>query len=308
MLLLIGVVGCRADGERAGDEAYVAGEYANAYAAYAAAARDGAGEIWAKAAAAAGKAGLRDSAVAAYSMLAAAEPTRRAEAADGLDELARAAERANDVPTLRRALAALRELAPERPMGRYAFALLSRASLAPEEAVQLLPGALAAAPSGATFDSLLLRYGSALAETGKCGDGIAAFRGVLRRSADTARKGGANRSLADCALELGTQALAAGRPIDGDRWFTIAARTDSTSATGRRALLGVGDARVAQGDTIAAMIVWQRLADRSLPPGKGGAGSRRPEEAGDSISMVAAARVRAYSVTDTAGDSARTGE
>jgi hypothetical protein len=73
----------------------------------------------------------------------------------------------------------------------------------------------------------------------------------------------------------------------------LAARLDSGSATGRRALVGMGDARVAVGDTIAAVIVWQRLAD---------------EPGADSISQLAAARLRALGVTDTAGDSARTRE
>jgi hypothetical protein len=79
--------------------------------------------------------------------------------------------------------------------------------------------------------------------------------------------------------------------VDGDRWFALAARLDPGSAAGQRALIGVGDARIAVGDTIAAVIVWQRLADGA--------------DTADSIGLMAAARIRALGVTDTAGDSSR---
>ena len=294
--LLIG--GCEPGAERAGDEAYLAGRYADAYAAYVTAAGDdGEGEVWIKAGAAAAKAGMRDSAVAAYLRAAATDPERRQEAADALEELARTAERAGELETLRRAAVALWETAPERPIGRYTTVLLSRAAPEPGEAADLLPDALAAAPAGAAFDSLLLKYGKALAATGQCDAAVAAFRGVLRRSADTARRAESGIALARCALTLGDSALAAGHAVDADRWYTVAAQVDSASTEGRRALIGIGDARVAQGDTIAAMIVWGRAGRRN-----GG------KAAGDSIAALAEARIRAFAGTDTAGDSGRMGE
>lgn len=77
--------------------------------------------------------------------------------------------------------------------------------------------------------------------------------------------------------------------MEAERWLVIAA-ADSGSPVGRRALLPLGDARLAQGDPIAAAIVWQRAL--------------RADD-GDSIGSEAARRIRALGVTDTVGDSAR---
>lgn len=287
--LLLVACGSR-DAERRGDEAYVAGRFGEAYAAYAAARDDGSGQLHVKAATAATRAGMPDSAIAAWLRVVEADPARSAEAADGLEAVARGAERERNLPVLRRALGAIGLVAPERPTGRYALGLLAATDLEDEEAIRLLPGALAAASAGTVFDSLMLRYGTALVAGGKCDEATDAYRAVLRRTSDTARRALAGRELSSCALTLGLAALDAGRAVDGDRWFGLAARLDSGTAVGRRALVGLGDARVAVGDTIAAVIVWQRLAD---------------EAAADSISLMAAARLRALGVTDTAGDSTR---
>ena len=288
--LLLAACGSR-DAERRGDEAYVAGRFADAHAAYQAGRDDGSGQLHAKAAAAAMRAGMADSAIAAWLRVVEADPARSAEAADGLESIARIAVRERSLATLRRAIGALGLVAPERPVGRHALALLSGAEVDDEEAIRLLPGALAAAPAGTAFDSLMLRFGRALAAAGRCDEATDAYRAVLRRTGDSARRTLAARELSACALRLGQSALEAGRAVDGDRWFGLAARLDSGSAVGRRALLGMGDARVAVGDTIAAVIVWQRLAD----------------EAGtdDSTGLMAAARLRALGVTDSAGDSTR---
>ncbi len=286
--LLLAACGSR-DAERRGDEAYVAGRYAEAQAAYAAARDDGSGQLHAKAAAAAARAGMPDSAIAAWLRVVEADAARSDEAADGIEEVARRDERERNLPALRRAIGALGLVAPGRPVGRHALALLNAADLDGEEAMRLLPAALAAAPAGTEFDSLMLRYGAALVAGGKCDEATDAYRAVLRRSADSARRAVAGRELSGCALTLGLGALDAGRAVDGDRWLGLAARLD-TGAVGRRAQLGIGDARVAVGDTIAAVILWQRLADL---PGT------------DSISVMAAARLRALGVTDTAGDTTR---
>lgn len=287
--LLLAACGSR-DAERRGDEAYVAGRYGEAYASWTAARDDGSGSLHAKAAAAATRAGMPDSAIAAWLRVVEADAGRSGEAADGLEAVARNAERARDFPALRRAIGAIGLVAPERPVGRYALALLSATTVDQDEAVRLLPGALAAASAGTEFDSLMLRYGEALVAGGRCDEAVDAYRAVLRRTGDSARRALASRELSGCAFVLGQAALEAGRAVDSDRWFGLAARLDSGSAIGRRALVGMGDARVAVGDTIAAVIVWQRLAD---------------EAEADSISQLAAARLRALGVTDTAGDSAR---
>ena len=289
-LALLLLVACRAAGsEREADAAYAARRYADAYAGYASIAASEGARIWAKAGAAAMAAGWLDSAAAAYTRLAAEDPTRRREALDGLDRTGRLAVRMDNRAALRRVVLAIRELDPARPIGRLAFALLRGGGLADAEAVLLLPAALAAAPDPDAFDELLLTWAGALEATGDCVGAAEAYRGFLRRNAQSAARPGARERLARCAFTAGVSALGEQRAIDAERWLVIAA-ADSASDVGRRALLPLGDARLAQGDPIAAAIVWQRAL--------------RADEA-DSIGREAARRIRALGVTDTVGDSAR---
>lgn len=289
LLLILLLAGCGDGGrEAAADRAYAEGRADEAYERYRALARDAGPELWARLAAAAARAGALDSAALAYARLADMAPARAREAAEGLERIARAAAARGDSAALLRAVVALERVAPGRPIGRFALPLVRSARLADAEAVRLLPSALAAAPGSGVFDSLLLAYGRALEATGDCGGGAAAYAGYLRRGpaadADAVRAG-----LARCALEVGGAALAAGRAVEAERWLLVAAR-DTASDVGRRALLGLGDARLAQGDPIAAAIVWQRAL---------GSG------ADDSIGVAAARRISALGVTDAAGDSAR---
>lgn len=277
--------------EEIGDAAYVEGRFADAYAAYAAAAPAASADIWAKLGAAAMGMGALDSAAEAYVRLEAEDPARTAEAADGLEIIARRAERAGDLGALRTALFALRRVAPERPLGRLTYALARRAALTPAEVVALLPSALGAAPDAAGFDRLLLRYAIALRDSEDCPAAAEAYRSVLRRSPAPALRNPAADGLARCAVELGLASLSGNRPVDADRWFTLAAQVDPASPAGRRALVGLGDARVAQGDPIAAAIAWQRAIDRGEPA--------------DSIARMASSRLRGLDLTDTAGDSSR---
>lgn len=289
-LALALLLACEAKGsEREADAAYAARRYADAYAGYARFAGDAGAVVWAKAGAAAMAAGLLDSAAAAYARLASEDPTRRLEALEGLDRTGRLAVRMENRPALRRVVLAIRELDSERPVGRLALPLLRGGSLAPAEAVQLLPAALAAAPDPDAFDALLLAYAEALDGTGDCVGAAEAYRGFLRRNAQSPARPGARERLAACAFSAGVAALAEQRAIDAERWLLLAA-ADSASPLGRRALLPLGDARLAQGDPIAAAIVWQRAL--------------RAEE-GDSIGREAARRIRALGVTVTVGDSAR---
>jgi len=60
-----------------------------------------------------------------------------------------------------------------------------------------------------------------------------------------------------------------------------AARTDSTSETGRRALLAYGDVRVVQGDTLAAALAFQAVAaDSTAPDSVAGAARLRLQRIG----------------------------
>ena len=89
------------------------------------------------------------------------------------------------------------------------------------------------------------------------------------------------------------RADSAGRREDAALWYAEAARVDSSSATGRRALLRYASARLAQGDTLAAALAFQVVAS-------GGTA--------DSTGQAASARLTSLGVPSSAGDSARTGD
>jgi tetratricopeptide (TPR) repeat protein len=279
--------------ERRGDAAYGEGRYPEALAEYRALARSKpSATVWAKLGAAALHAGeLRESAEA-YVNLAADDPTRADEAAEGLEGVARAAERSGNVDVLREVVTGLAATAPDRPTGRYALLLAQRPDVDSTELVALLPGALAAATAPETVDSLLTAYGRALAATAGCGQALLQFRAVLRRSQDSAMRAPARRGVADCAYALGARADSAGKPGDAALWFAESARVDSTTPTGRRALLRYGGARLAQGDTLAAALAFQAILT-------GGAA--------DSMGQAATGRLAALGFSPSRGDTARTG-
>ena len=287
---------CRApvtDREVAGDRAYGAGRYPDAYEAYAAAvAGRGGSRLWAKAAGAALRAGRLGDAAEAWVRLAAEDPMRAGEAADGLEEIARTAA-PRDTHALHAAVSGLRRVVPDRPIGAHALALVRRVALDGAEAVSILPQALAAGGDRGTVDSLLLEYGEALQATAACDEASDAFRAVLRRSSDPGLTRDAGSGLSVCALRLGLGALADNRPADAER-LLVEVSGDSATWIGRRARLGLGDARLAQGDTAGAIEAFESA----------GAAAGTP----DSISQLAAARLSALAATQSAGDSARTSE
>ena len=85
------------DHERQGDNSYAEGRYAQALAEYRLGLeKDPDSRLWAKAGAAALRTGNLEVASDAYLRLAAEDPTRAEEAAEGLESVARAAERAGD--------------------------------------------------------------------------------------------------------------------------------------------------------------------------------------------------------------------
>jgi tetratricopeptide (TPR) repeat protein len=280
--------GGAADAERRGDEAYGAGQYAEALRQYRALTEgDAPGRIWAKVGAAALLSGDLGEAADAYLHLAGEDPGRAQEAAEGLEEVARAAERADRPEALQRAVMGLQTVAPDRVPGRYAFRLAQQQGAEPEELVTLLPRALAAAPDQAAADSLLALHARLLQQTSGCGQAMFQYRAVLRRSQDSSVRSAARRGAADCALSLGRRSLTSGRDEDAALWFAEAARMDSTSAVGRQALFAYGEARLGQGDTLAAALAFQAIASEP--------------EVSDSFSEKARARLGDIGLTSTTG-------
>jgi hypothetical protein len=263
LLLALLVAGCGRSGpELAGDHAYGAGRYAEAVTRYRAAAEhDRGGRIQAKLATAALRAGQPGLAAAAWRQLAGDDPTRLDESADGLEAVAREAAHRGDAAALREAVLGLRAVAPERPIGRHVLALTRYGPLSQVEAVTLLPAAMAAAPDAESVDTLLAAYAAALQASAGCEQAAPAYRATLRRTRSSAVRAVAGSGLATCALNLGLAALGGGRAADAERWLVQAVRVDSVSWVGRRALIALGDARVGQGDILAAAIAYQSAAD-----------------------------------------------
>lgn len=291
---LVAGCGARGDRERRGDRAYGEARYPEALAEYRTVAK-GKPEaaLWAKLGAAALHAGeLRESADA-YLRLAGDDPTRADEAAEGLEGVARAAERAGNTEVLQEVVTGLQAMAPGRATARYALVLAQRPDPDTTELVALLPGAIAAATAPETVDSLLTLYGRALEATAGCGQALLQYRAVLRRSQDSAMRTPARRGAAGCAYTLGMRADSAGRLEDAALWFAESARVDSTTPTGRRALLRYAEARLTQGDTLAAALAFQAVASGGTV---------------DSMGQAAEGRLAALGLTTSSGDSARTGE
>jgi tetratricopeptide (TPR) repeat protein len=294
LLFVVAACGSGAGPELAGDQAYGAGRYAVALARYReATTRNTPGRVWAKLGAAALHVGDLRAAAEAYRRLAAEDPSRGEEASEGLDQVAREADRQGDAAALHDAVLGLQAVAPERPIARYALALVRRPGAAGGDAVTLLPAALAAAPDGATQDSLLAAYASTLQGGAGCDQAAPVYRTVLRRTHDQGVRSRAASGLATCGLSLGLMALGGGRVDDAAAWFIQAVRVDSTSWTGRRALIGLGDARVGQGDILAAAIAFQSVVDTRTGPA-------------DSLAQIAEDRLRALGAAGSV-DSGRKG-
>ena len=262
-VVALGFTGCvdRGGGERLGDEAYAAERYREALTAYVPVAESRpSGRLWAKVAAAALHVGEIRQAIDAYRALAGADVTRRIEAADGLERAAAEAERRNDPALLEEAVEALRSVAPERGIGRFALGLSRSGMVRPT--AEDLASALTVAGEPAAVDTLLARYGRALREGDNCAEAVPVLRAALRRAGGGAGAVEARAGLAECALRLGQAALA-GTPARAEEWFRTAAAADSSSAVGRLALVGIGDARVRQGDLVAGAISYQAAIGKS---------------------------------------------
>ena len=262
-LLLVTIAACgrHGDTERRGDAAYGEGNYGMALSEYrTAVAKDPDARVWAKVGAAALRTGNLEVASNAYLRLAAEDPTRAEEAAEGLEAVARAADRAGDTKRLETAVIGLGMIAPNRSIGRYALAVVRRAGAEPNDLVAVFPAAIAAAPDGDTVDSLLEVYAGALRETSGCDQALPLFQATVRRTRAVALRSRAEDGVAACSLTMGFRAEAAGQPDDAALWFAAAIQVDSVTPVGRRALVGYGDAQLRLGDTAAAAQAFEAVA------------------------------------------------
>ena len=153
--LLAGCSGSAADHERLGDAAYEQSDRPRRSAEYRAASRDQT-DGSALGQARRGRAQGRATSVRPPTPTPSSPRSinsRESEAARGLEQVARAADRADAGPGLEDAVDALRRLAPGRVSTRYTIALLRRGQLEPAEAAGIGPLALAAAGDAAAVDS-----------------------------------------------------------------------------------------------------------------------------------------------------------
>lgn len=264
MALLAGC-GQAGDHERQGDKSYAEGRFAQALAEYRIdLEKDPDPRVWAKAGAAALHTGNLEVASDAYLRLAAEDPTRAEEAAEGLESVARAAERAGDARRLQAAVVGMGAIAPDRSTGRYVLDLIRRPGAEATDLVAVLPGAIAVAPDPETVDSLMVVYATALRETSGCGEALPAFQAGLRRTKIAALRSRAEEGVAGCSLALGLRAEATGMPKDAALWFAAAIRIDSNTTVGRRALVGYGDARLRLGDSVAGAQAYRMVVSDAV--------------------------------------------
>ena len=254
LLLAAGACGPVGGAEGVGDQSYADGRYQEALAAYAPLAETTPSpRLWAKVGASALHLGQLREATAAYRALGTADPTRADEAAEGLERVILAAERRLDDVALQEAVAALRAVAPGRPLGRHALSLMKVAD--GPVATTDLAAAIAAATEAGTIDTLLVRQAMALAGADGCPAAVPLFQSALRRSG---REGNpsAEGGLVECFFRLGSAQLSYA-PDSAEAWFREAAGVDSTTGVGRAAMIGLGDARVRQGDLVGAALAYQ---------------------------------------------------
>lgn len=262
LLTALACQGTAADHERLGDRAYLESRFGEALVEYRVALVQRApdGRLRAKAGAAALRAGEFLAGVEEYRLLGQEDQARTAEAVDGLQRVAEAALREGDRATLRAAVTALRELAAGRALTAFGgqLAEVLGENPAAAEALTLLPYAAALAPDARREDSLLYAYGDVLRRTGRCEAALAVFEGILRRARAVGTTDDAGRSATVCALDLGRQALADGRPQEAQDWFRRAVQLGEDTERGRAAYLGLGDVAFALGDFEAAVDAYLR--------------------------------------------------
>jgi tetratricopeptide (TPR) repeat protein len=269
LVLVLACTRSAANHEDLGDRAYAAGGYRDALAEYQLGlkAEPGSAALHAKAAAAAAHIGDLALAIAEYRALAAEDRSRAEEAADGLERVLRAAWAANERGAVAAAVHAVREIAPGRPLGRYARLVAVDAVERGDApgALALLPTAIAAASDGRAADSLLYLYGAVAVRTSACSTAVPAFEAVLRRQRETAVLDRAREGIGQCALVEGQRALERGEPANAEDWFRRATAPGAAVDVARAAFLGLGDVRLALGDLAGAMESYQQALVGGVP-------------------------------------------
>jgi tetratricopeptide (TPR) repeat protein len=249
--------------ERLGDRRYADRSFIDALAEYRLALRQRApsAELRAKFAAAALHVGALQEAVRAYRDLAKKEPASGEEAAEGLMHAAALAIDGRDLAALGQAVAGLREVQPDRPLGALAAALGASFEPGgrPADALDLLLQA-AAVSRPAAADSLLVLYGDVNVQLTQFDAAQRAYESVLRRGPAPALARAARSGLATCAVERGRDALGAGLLDDATEWFRAAIGYGEPDSIVRMAWLLTGDARWASGDSGDAVEAYRRAA------------------------------------------------
>jgi tetratricopeptide (TPR) repeat protein len=256
-----------ADHERLGDRAYREGRFVAALAEYRAAGRSrGGARLYAKVGSAALHARDLGTAIDAFATLKEADPSRAAEAASGLERAAYLATHgsAAELLYLPAAVRALRAVSPGRPLGRFGLAPMS--SLQATEALGALPAALASATDSRSVDSLLVAYGEAQRVTTACEAATHTFGSVLRRARNAGLRATAAQGIGACALRLGLDALAGQQAEVAEHWFERAVSAAPATPFSWRAAIGLGDARMTQGDVLGAAIAYQSVLSASGVP------------------------------------------
>jgi tetratricopeptide (TPR) repeat protein len=259
--------GAAADHERLGDRAYREGRYPAAMAEYDAAAKHhGGARLLAKLGSAALHDGEIAKAIEAFTALKAVDGSRAAEAAAGLERAAELAARGGraQVANLAAAVRALRVVAPGRPLGR--FDLAQAVALDPSEALLALPAAFASASNGRMVDSLLVAYGEAERVTTACEAATHTFGAVLRRTRDGGLRATAAQGVGACALRLGLDALSAEQQEAAEQWFEKVRIAAPATPLAWRAAIGLGDARLKQGDALGAAVAYQSVLSAGSVP------------------------------------------
>ena len=248
--------------ERRADGEVAEGRWHEAFASYRSAVeRQPEGRVLGKLGVAALRVGKLNDAAAAFARMGSEDPSRQEEAADGLELVARSAERAGDTTALRVAIDGLRDVAPNRPVGRFVLALETRGALSAPDRVELTAAAVGAAPDGDTADSLLLQYAAVLRDANDCERASRIYQAVAMRSTLKARATAARHAEQDCALLVGKTRLETGAPADALVWLEQAIKADSASRSGVTALEAMATALTALGDTVGGTLV-QAVAER----------------------------------------------
>jgi tetratricopeptide (TPR) repeat protein len=208
-IVLVAACGEPADLERQGDRAYAARDFAAAYTAYASAAdRDAGADLLTKLGLAALRQGDTPGAIDAFRRLAAADPDRRVEAAEGLAAAANLALAQGNAEALDAIVGAMREIAPDRPVGRWVVALARTGMLNDAELAALAPQGVAAASDAGSGDSLLVAWAGARVRAADCDGAGSLYRAAARRASEAGLAASARSGASGCALAAARQALA----------------------------------------------------------------------------------------------------